>query len=105
MANQLAIVTGASSGIGYELARVFAENGFDLVINAEDERLQSAEQELKALGVQVTAVQADQATYDGVEEFWQAIEKLGGQSTRRRLMRESALAASLPRLALMRRST
>jgi short-subunit dehydrogenase len=31
-----AVVTGASSGIGFELAKVFAENGFDLLITAED---------------------------------------------------------------------
>jgi short-subunit dehydrogenase len=32
----LAIVTGASSGIGYELARQCAENGFDLLIAADE---------------------------------------------------------------------
>jgi len=32
----LAVVTGASSGIGYELAKQFAEHGFDLLVAAED---------------------------------------------------------------------
>lgn len=32
----LALVTGASDGIGYELARQFAEHGFDLVVCAEE---------------------------------------------------------------------
>jgi uncharacterized protein len=77
MANQLAVVTGASSGIGYNLAKVFAENGFDLIINSAGERLDDAERDLKALGVQVTAVQADLATYEGVDEFWQAVEGTG----------------------------
>lgn len=36
-----AVVTGASSGIGFELAKVFAENGFDLLITAEDEEIES----------------------------------------------------------------
>jgi len=34
--NEFAVVTGASSGIGYELARQFAEHGYDLLIAAED---------------------------------------------------------------------
>ena len=46
----LALVTGASSGIGYELARQFAENGFDLVVNAEDTRLAAAAQQLRGTG-------------------------------------------------------
>jgi NAD(P)-dependent dehydrogenase (short-subunit alcohol dehydrogenase family) len=58
MGKQLAIVTGASSGIGYNLAKVFAENGFDLVIASNGERLDKAETDLKAFGAQVTAVQS-----------------------------------------------
>lgn len=77
MANRLAAVTGASSGIGYNLAKVFAENGFDLVIGSAGERLQTAEQDFKAMGVNVTAVQADLATYDGCEQFWKAVEDTG----------------------------
>ncbi len=77
MGNQLAVVTGASSGIGYNLAKVFAENGFDLVIAAEKERIDSAAADLRALGVDVTAVQADLASYDGVMKFWEAVEQLG----------------------------
>jgi short-subunit dehydrogenase len=77
MPNQLAIVTGASNGIGYNLAKVFAENGFDLVIGSNGERLESAENDLKSLGVQVTAVHADLSTYEGVEEFWKAVEGAG----------------------------
>jgi hypothetical protein len=38
----LAVVTGASSGIGRELAVQFAENGFDLIVAAEDERIHAA---------------------------------------------------------------
>ena len=77
MADQLAVVTGASSGIGYNLAKVFAENGFDLVITSQGERLDKAEQDFKALGVQVTAVHADLATYDGVDEFWKTVVSQG----------------------------
>ena len=77
MAGQLAVVTGASSGIGYNLAKVFAENGFDLVIVSNGERLDKAEQDFAALGVSVKAVEADLASYDGVDEFWRTVEGLG----------------------------
>lgn len=74
MASKLAVVTGASSGIGYNLAKVFAENGFDLVIGANDDRLPKATADFQAMGVQVTPVHADLATYDGCKQFWQAVE-------------------------------
>ena len=79
MANQMAVVTGASSGIGYNLAKVFAENGFDLVIASNGERLEKAAADFGAMGVQVTAVEADLASYDGVKKFWAEVEALGRQ--------------------------
>jgi NADP-dependent 3-hydroxy acid dehydrogenase YdfG len=63
----LAVVTGASSGIGYELARQFAENGFDLLVTAEDERIDEAAQSLEATGAKIESVRSDLATYEGVE--------------------------------------
>lgn len=76
MSNQLAVISGASSGIGFSLAKVFAENGFDLVIASGSERVEAAAEDLKSLGVDVTTVQADLASYDGVEQFWNRIEQL-----------------------------
>ncbi|HXT43945.1 MAG TPA: SDR family NAD(P)-dependent oxidoreductase [Pseudonocardiaceae bacterium] len=61
------MVTGASSGIGFELAKVFAENGFDLLVNAEDGRLGAAAEQLRITGAQVQPVPADLSSYDGVE--------------------------------------
>jgi short-subunit dehydrogenase len=61
----LAIVTGASSGIGYELACECARNGFDLII-AADRALEVAAHELKALGASVEVLQVDLATPEGV---------------------------------------
>src|SRR5689334_17443315 len=55
----LAIVTGASSGIGYELARCCAENGFDLLIAADQPAIRDAAQRLASLGVNVETVDAD----------------------------------------------
>ena len=77
MANKFAVITGASSGIGFELARVFGQNGYDLLINSSGERLESAASELKSLGFAVTAVQADLSTYEGVEQLWREIESTG----------------------------
>jgi uncharacterized protein len=72
-----AVVTGASSGIGYHLARTFAENGFDLLINAEDSELDRAKSDLAALGVEVTAVQADLTDPRQVEQLHQQIHAAG----------------------------
>ena len=68
----LAIVTGASSGIGYHLARCAAENGFDLVI-AADQPLDAALLDFRALGAQVDAVQSDLATREGLEALLAAV--------------------------------
>jgi short-subunit dehydrogenase len=69
----LAVVTGASSGIGRELAREFARNGFDLLIAAEDEGIVEAADGLERQGAAVTTVRTDLATFDGVEELHEAV--------------------------------
>ncbi len=70
-----AVVTGASSGIGYELARVFAENGFDVLVNSAGDRLEDAAGKLESIGAKVLSVKADLATYEGVEKLWTAIQE------------------------------
>jgi short-subunit dehydrogenase len=69
----LAVVTGASTGIGYELARCCAERGYDLLI-AADEPLAEASATLRAMGANVEAVEADLGTVDGVERLYQAAQ-------------------------------
>jgi uncharacterized protein len=66
-ARPLAVVTGASSGIGLELAKQFASHGFDLIVAAEDGDIVAAARELEGLGVSAEAVQADLAQPAGVE--------------------------------------
>src|SRR3954465_13257752 len=66
----LAVVTGASSGIGLALARQFVEHGFDLVIAAENDLINEAAEALRASGRQVTPVVADLATPEGVRRLW-----------------------------------
>jgi uncharacterized protein len=71
--NEFAVVTGASSGIGFELAKQFAQHDFDLIVAAEDDAIHSAAQELG--GVQ--AVQVDLATPAGVEQLYSRIQADG----------------------------
>ena len=63
---ELAIVTGASTGIGYELAAQCARNGFDLIVAADEPDIESAAGNLRSFDVEVIAVQADLATEEGV---------------------------------------
>lgn len=72
----LAVVTGASSGIGYELARQLGETGYDLAI-AADTSLAEAEQAFRGLGCQVASMQTDLAAEEGVEQFYDLIQSLG----------------------------
>jgi short-subunit dehydrogenase len=74
---KLAVVTGASSGIGYELAKVFAEEGFDLMVVSEDERIFDVASEFSQLGAKVLPVRIDLSTTDGTEAFFQKIRDNG----------------------------
>jgi uncharacterized protein len=73
----LAVVTGASSGIGRELAKQFAAHDFDLVINAEDDAIADVGAELEATGVDVRTVRADLRTAEGVETLYAAVTAVG----------------------------
>lgn len=66
---KLAIVTGASSGIGLELAKLCAKDGYDLIVAADDPKIDEAADELRKDGGQVEAVLADLATLDGVDKL------------------------------------
>jgi short-subunit dehydrogenase len=71
---KLAIVTGASTGIGYELARCCAENGFNLLIAADEPEIEDAAAAFRSLGVEVEAVEADLATTEGVDRLYGAVK-------------------------------
>jgi short-subunit dehydrogenase len=65
---KLAIVTGASSGIGLELAKCAAKEGYDLIV-AADTPFVEAGPALKGLGVEVEELETDLATQQGVDQL------------------------------------
>ncbi len=77
MADKLAVVTGASSGIGFELARELAVRGYDLVVASAGPELSQAAAQFDGAGVSVTPVNADLATREGVETLWREVTALG----------------------------
>ena len=69
----LAIVTGASTGIGLELAKCCAANGYDLLIAADEPKIRDAAGEIQKSGASVEALEVDLATMEGVERLYNAI--------------------------------
>lgn len=69
MASKLAIITGASTGIGFELASIAAENGYDLLVVADEPLIDAAAQDFQRHGVSVQAIEADLATLEGVDQL------------------------------------
>jgi len=67
-----AIVTGASTGIGYELARICGSNGFDLLVAADEPEIEDAARRLRGDGMQATAVEVDLSTLLGVDKLYEA---------------------------------
>ena len=72
MSNKFAIVTGASAGIGLELARHCAKNGYDLLIAADNPEIERAAASIGAGGGSVEAVQADLSGPEGVDKLYAA---------------------------------
>ncbi len=76
-ARPLAVVTGASAGIGYHLAMIAAEKGHDLVIAADEARISEVAQDFEAKGAQViAAINTDLATPEGVGKV---VDAIGGR--------------------------
>jgi len=73
VARQMAVVTGASTGIGLELARLCAEQRFDLIIAADEPLIANAARELSLLGANCTPVECDLSSVEGVEKLTSAI--------------------------------
>jgi short-subunit dehydrogenase len=74
-----AVITGASSGIGFELAKCCAEAGADIFIASDTAEIFEAADKLKPTGVKVEAIQADLATIEGVDELYNRVRQSGRQ--------------------------
>jgi short-subunit dehydrogenase len=73
----LAVVTGASSGIGLELAKIAAQEGHDLIVVADEPQIENAAMELRAHGTTVDARQTDLSSLQNVEDFYRFIVETG----------------------------
>jgi short-subunit dehydrogenase len=110
-----AVVTGASSGIGLELAKQFAEHGFDLLIVADSPKIVEAGRTLKSYNVSISEAQIDLASPEGVEELYRVIHDAGrpvdaialnaGVGSGGDFVRETSLDADLNVIDLNVRST
>jgi len=73
VSNPFAVVTGASSGIGLELARCAVADGYDVLIAADEPEIAKAAEDLGASGQTVRALEGDLASAEGVTALWNAI--------------------------------
>ncbi len=76
MADKFAVITGASTGIGFELAEIAAENGYDLLVVADEPLIEAAARDFQQRGVEVKSIEADLATLEGVDKL---IDAAGGR--------------------------
>ena len=73
MTNKLAIITGASTGIGFELASIAGKEGYDLIVVADEPLIEAAARDFEQFGTDVQSVEADLATIDGVDTLLAAV--------------------------------
>lgn len=69
MANKFGIVTGASTGIGFELATIAAREGYDLIVVADEPLIEAAARDFEQFGTNVQSLEVDLSSIDGVERL------------------------------------
>lgn len=72
MADKFAIITGASTGIGFELATLAAKDGYDILVVADEPLIEAAAADFKQFGTEVRSVEADLSTIEGVDTLLDA---------------------------------
>jgi len=78
MSHPLAVITGASAGIGLELARLFAKQGYDLIIVARSvDKLNSVAAELSSHGGSVHCLAQDLAQPGSAEALYEQVKAMG----------------------------
>lgn len=74
---KFAVITGASSGIGYHLALEFAEHGYDIMVVSEESAIHQAAEKFRECGVKVVPLVADLSRVEEVEALYQSIIEIG----------------------------
>lgn len=72
MSEKFAIVTGASTGIGYELAKRCVDDGYDVLMAADEPRILDAVATLRGSGKSVEGLEVDLSTTEGVDRLYAA---------------------------------
>lgn len=73
MADTFAVITGASTGIGFELATIAAQEGYDVLVVADEPLIEAAAADFRQFGTEVQALEADLSTIEGVDRLIAAI--------------------------------
>lgn len=71
---KLALVTGASTGIGFELASIAAEEGYDLLVAANEDLINAAAADFRRFDIDVTSIEVDLASISGIDEMLHKLE-------------------------------
>lgn len=77
METKFAVITGASSGLGLELAKQFGHEGYELLICSSEDEIFDTQRELEELGYTVEAIKTNLAGFAGVENLFRRVQNYG----------------------------
>jgi len=75
--NKLVLVTGASKGLGFEIARFLVEKGYDIIIHyhSNEEKIEQLKKECEKYGVSIYKYKCDFSSEKDIEQFWESLIK------------------------------